>query len=304
MPLKDVMSPHVNDLAMRRACEELLYIDARSTPRTRSGRVRLDWATPKQQVLQAMLVTCLMSSSQAPHPVEHPGKRCLSGIQGYLNVILSRPDVLEVYTNTACRIASRLMPVRYNGGHIAGIPGLRFLNHTKRRVRLLHLPTGARLDLIESHVSSWFTVRDMRRTFQQETRWHDATKMERLWDRPDLTRDEEAHKELWALKPCTPLRSAIMTRAMSFWYKNDIYPDWMPPLPGTHYPRLVWDVDPEERQPKAAHIGALLTTSPIAIPGAAFHEHGADDGLLILGAGGVNLISADPIARVLRRGPS
>ncbi|MFM9632835.1 hypothetical protein [Streptomyces galilaeus] len=243
-----------------------------------------------------------MSSSQAPHPVEHPGKRCLSGIQGYLNMILSQPDVLEVYTNTACRIASRLMPVRYNGGHIAGIPGLRFMDHTKRRVRLLHLPTGARLDLIESHVSSWFTVRDMRRTFQQETRWHDDTQMERLWHRPDLTRDEEAHKELWALKPCTPLRSAIMTRAMPFWYKNDISPDWMPP--GTHYPRLVWDADPDERQPKAAHIGALLTTSPIAIPGAVFHEHGAHEGLLTLGGGSVSLTSADPIARVLGRGPS
>ncbi|WP_336114671.1 hypothetical protein [Streptomyces sp. PTD9-10] len=49
----------------------------------------------------------------------------------------------------------------------------------------------------------------MRRAFHQETQWHDDPQMQRLWDRPDLTREEEAHPELWALKPCTPLLSAI-----------------------------------------------------------------------------------------------
>ncbi|MGI5192107.1 hypothetical protein ACQEVY_00310 [Streptomyces sp. CA-288835] len=235
------MSPHTSDLALRRACEELLYIDARVTPRAGSGRVQLDWASPQQQAFQALLVTCLMSSARAPHLVEHPGKRCLSGIQGYLNAIISRPDGLEIYTNTACRVASRLMPVLYASGRVAGIPGLRFLSHNKRRLRLAHLPTGARVDLIDSHTSSWYTVRDMRRTFHLETQWHSQPGIQRLWDQDALTAHEAAYTDLWARRPCTPLRSAIMTRAMSLWYKSDIYPDWLAPLTGSTYPRLTWE---------------------------------------------------------------
>ncbi len=71
----------------------------------RSGRVHLDWAGPAQQCFQALLVTCLMSSSSAPHPLSTPQA------MPYLNAIISYPETLEIHTNTACRIASRLMPV-------------------------------------------------------------------------------------------------------------------------------------------------------------------------------------------------
>ncbi|MFD3840238.1 hypothetical protein ACFWWC_28895 [Streptomyces sp. NPDC058642] len=297
--LKDAMSPHTNDRVMARALEELLYIKPRMVPRTSSGRVRLDQAAPEQEVFQALLVKCLMSSSKATHPVEHPGRSCLSGIQGYLNAIVSRPDVLEIYTNTACRVASRLMPVLYDGHRVAGIPGLRFLNHSRRRVRLRHLPTGARIDLIDSHVSSWFTVRDMHRTFLQEVRWHDDPDMQRLWELPALAPEEERHADLWAPTPCTPLRSAIMVRAMSLWYKNDIYPDWVPPQHGTDCPGLTWDIS--EQEPGAAQIGSLLTASAIAIPAAVFHQRSAHDGLLELGDGRIRLSSGTVWDRVTQR---
>jgi hypothetical protein len=230
-----------------------------------------------------------MSSSGAPHPVEHPGKRCLSGIQGYLNAIISRPEGLEIHTNTACRIASRLMPVLYDGGRVAGLPGLRFLNHNKRRLRLVHLPTGARVDLIDSHTSSWYTVRDMRRMFHRETEWHNKPNIERLWDNDELTGEEDAHADLWAHRPCTPLRSAIMTRAMSLWYKSDIYPHWLPPGDGTAYPRLAWETS--GKRPGAAQIGELLTTSAVLVPGADFQAHSLHEGLITLDDGRIRLTS-------------
>ncbi|MFE4625787.1 hypothetical protein [Streptomyces mirabilis] len=254
--------------------------------------MNLDRAGPAQQCFQALLVTCLMSSSSAPHPLEHPGKRCFSSVHGYLNAIISHPETLEIHTNTACRIASRLMPVLYNGGRVAGIPGLRFLGHNNRRLRLEHLPTGARLDLVDSTISSWYTSRDMRRTFHQETQWHHKPETEPLWDSSDLTGVEGDHEDLWAPRPCTALRSSIMTRAMSLWYKSDIYPNWMPPITGSAHPRLIWEND--GKRPDAVQIGALLTASPIAIPGAVFQAHGSNNGLLTLENAAIRLISTDP----------
>lgn len=286
------MSPHTTDRALRRACEELLYISPRKAPRTRSGKVQLDSAGLAQQCFQALLVTCLMSSSSAPHPLEHPRKRCFSGVHGYLNAIISHPETLEIHTNTACRIASRLMPVLYDSGRVAGIPGLRFLSHNNRRLRLAHLPTGARLDLVDSTISSWYTSRDMRRTLHAETRWHHKPNTEPLWDSRELTDVEEVHADLWARRPCTALRSSIMTRAMSLWYKSDIYPAWMPPLAGSAHPRLIWEND--DKRPGASQIGALLTTSPIAIRGAVFQAHDSDGGLLTLEGAAVRLTSTDP----------
>lgn len=284
------VSPHTNDAACRRACEELLYINPRQLPKTPSGRVQLDWAAPSQQNFQAMLVTCLMSSARTPHPVEHPEKRCLPGIQGYLNTVISREHALEIYTNTACRIASRLMPVLYGGTRVAGVPGLRFLSRNRRRVRLVHLPTGARLDLIESHVSHWYRERDMRRTFHAETRWHDNAGIERLWDREEVTGEELAHAGLWARRACTPLRSAIMTRTMALWYKAGIYPTWMPPRTSSAHPVLAWARD--DGDPNAEEIGLLLSSSAVAIPGAAFQADNANQGLLTLNGGSIQLSSA------------
>lgn len=61
--------------------------------------------------------------------------------------------------------------------------------------------------------------------FHRETAWHNEPAIDRLWDKEELTGEEAAHEQMWAHRPCTPLRSAILTRAMSLWYKSDIYPD-------------------------------------------------------------------------------
>lgn len=283
------MSPHLSDRAQRLACEELLYIDARQVPRTPSGRVQLDWAEPAQQAFQALLVSCLMNTSP-DHPLEHPERRCLSSVVAYLNVIISRPGVLEFHVNTACRVASRLMPVVYNGGCVAGIPGLRFMGVTRRRVQLLHLPTGARLDLIDSRISCWYNVRDMRRSFLSETDWHQEDGFQPLWHLDHLSDEEEAHARWWARQACTPLRSAILTRGMALWYESSIQPTWKIPLPGSRTPRLEWRCGPDHHN--AAQIAELLTApSPIAIPGATFHVDTAHNCLLALGESHVQLAS-------------
>ncbi|MET9694328.1 hypothetical protein ABZY81_38915 [Streptomyces sp. NPDC006514] len=285
------MSPHSSDLLLRRACAQYLYLRQRAIPRTASGTIQLDWAGSQQQDFQAMLVTCLMSTSDTPHAFEHPKKSCISSASGYFNAIASRAEGLEILTNTACRIASRLMPVLYDQDRIAGVPGLRFLSHTSHRVRLVHLPTGARLDLIDSSPSKDRTRRDMRREFLRETKWHDQPHIERLWDKVDLTAAEDAHKHHWARRTCTPLRSALLVRAMPIWYKFDLYPTLLPPAPGQQHYQLVWDTD--AHHPDADQVGELLSQSPIRIPHAHYQPFTPDTGLLTLKDSGL-LLTAVP----------
>lgn len=84
-----------------------------------------------------------------------------------------------------------------------------------RRLRLRHLPTGARIDLVDSHGQR--RRRDFGRVLASETRWHDEPDVEPLWRQPSLTEAEAAHTRRWAPTPCTPLRSALMLRAMALW---------------------------------------------------------------------------------------
>ncbi|MFF8430461.1 hypothetical protein ACF07Y_35995 [Streptomyces sp. NPDC016566] len=63
----------------------------------------------------------------------------------------------------------------------------------------------------------------------------------------------------------------------------------------------MWHTDADAKQPGAAQVGSLLTTSPIAIPGAVYQERDADEGLLVLGTSSVQLTSTDPTARAVRR---
>ncbi|WP_331741305.1 hypothetical protein OG760_37220 (plasmid) [Streptomyces sp. NBC_00963] len=284
------MSPHTNDRELRHAAREFLYIDSRMAPRTASGRIRLDSADAMQENFQALFVTCLMSSARLRHPVEHPETPCLPGIQGYLNCIISRPEALEIHTNTAARIASRIMPVLYSGQRVSGIPGLRLIDHNRRRLRLIHRPTGARLDLIESSCGDWMTTKEMRVLLNRETGWHLRDGREPLWRQDKVTAMEEPFAELWARRACTPLRSAIMTRAMSIWYKSDIYPAWTWPQPGQPHPCLGWDIS--KGSPNAEEIGHLLTKSAIRIPHARYEAASRNSGLLILGDGTVQLLSA------------
>ncbi|MFJ6785295.1 hypothetical protein [Streptomyces yangpuensis] len=281
------MSPHSNDLLLRRACANYLYIRQRAIPRTASGSIQLDWAGSQQQDFQAMLVTCLMSTSDTPHALEHPKKTCIASASGYFNAIMSRPEVLEILTNTACRIASRLMPVLYDQSRIAGIPVLRLLNVTSHRVRLIHLPTSARLDLIDSSPSRDRTRRDMRRDFLRETQWHAQPHIEPLWEKAGLTAAEEAQKHHWARQTCTPLRSALLVRSMPIWYKFDLYPTLLAPTRGQQHYQLVWEAD--AYHPGADQVGELLTQSPVRIPRARYQPLTAEAGLLTLDDSGLVL---------------
>lgn len=84
-------------------------------------------------------------------------------MSSYFNQLAMRPDRLEIRTNTACRITSRLLPLHHpEHATVSGIPGLRLLDMNSRRVRLVHLPTGGRLDLIDSSSSRWWKTRDMK----------------------------------------------------------------------------------------------------------------------------------------------
>ncbi|MEU3620330.1 hypothetical protein ABZ725_49935 [Streptomyces sp. NPDC006872] len=123
-----------------------------------------------QLAFQALLPECLMSTRNRPHPLEQPEKSAMAGISGYLNSICHRPGYLEIHTNSACRVASRLLPFRHDDHGVCGIPGLRPTDLTRQRVRLIHLPTRARLDLVDSHRGH--DSRPMHMLMRQETDWH------------------------------------------------------------------------------------------------------------------------------------
>ncbi|MFD5627128.1 hypothetical protein [Streptomyces sp. NPDC127072] len=285
------MSPHKNDRALRKVLENYLYVDQRAIERDDVGRPVLDSAEPRQQVFQAMLATCLMSNSSARHPFDSLPGVCLSGVCSYANAIVSRPAQLDVHTNTACRIASKLMPLLHGEGQVSGIPGLRLEDLNKRRLRFVHLPTGGRLDLIDSHASKGRTRRDFRQRLRGETRWHtDPEVTEILWTRTEISHEEAALAAHWEARPCAPLRSALMTRAMLLWYKLGIRPAWSEPTPGRKWPRLTWQAKRE--QTDASHVADVLTRSPARIPGAVYEPHGVSAGLLVLNDAAVLLKSS------------
>ncbi|MFK0132447.1 hypothetical protein ACIQRZ_19095 [Streptomyces rubiginosohelvolus] len=156
----------------------------------------------------------------------------------YFNRLAMRPDRLEIRTNTACRIASRLLPLHHpEHAAISGIPGLRVLGMNSRRVQLVHLPTGGRLDLIDSRSSSGWRTRDTKSEFSYETSWHDEAGR-RLWTNDVLSPQEAACTELWSPRPWTALHSSLLMRAIPLWNTYRITPAWKQPRPGEPFPTL------------------------------------------------------------------
>lgn len=147
-------------------------MDERALETTATGHPRLDNSGPDQQRFQALLATCLMSSDTSRHPFDSPRAGKLVGLYSYMNAIVSRPGQLDIHTNTACRVASRLLPILHDGQRLTGIPGLRVLGNNDRRLRLVHLPTGGRVDLIDSGASNGSRKRDFRRQLVRDTQWH------------------------------------------------------------------------------------------------------------------------------------
>lgn len=210
----------------------------------------------------------------------------MASISGYLNVICHQPRHLEIHTNTAYRIASRLLPFRHENQVVCGIPGLRLINFTDGRVRLIHIPTGARLDLVDWH--RWQNKRMASMLFKQETGWHESEGRSPLWLGQDLTDEEAAHHAHWEYTPSTPLRSALLMRSMPLWYRFDLVPAWVSGQ-GALPDRLVWDA-----HPKTGHdqVVELLTRSAARIPGAHYRAKTPTSGTLELSDNGAELISS------------
>ncbi|WUW24232.1 hypothetical protein OG521_27100 [Streptomyces sp. NBC_01463] len=277
--------PHTNDKRTRKQIGHLLYLPETGPLQMAGNRPALDPTDRGQLAFQALLFECLMSSREYPHPLEQPRKSAMASISGYLNCICHRPGHLEIHTNTACRIASRLLPFRHEDHGLCGIPGLRLIDFTCRRVRLIHLPTRARLDLVDSHRWQGKDVAQM--VFRQETSWHEDNGRSPLWRQPHLTDEETAHHDCWTYTSSTPLRSALLMRSMPLSYRFDLTPAWITGN-ATRPDRLTWDSHPDTDHSQVAD---LLTRSEARIPGARYHPKTPYSGTLELGTASAHLIS-------------
>jgi hypothetical protein len=277
--------PHTTDKRIRNEVGRLLYLPETGSLPMACKRPALDPTDRGQLAFQALLFECLMSSREHPHALEQPGRTAMASISGYLNSICHRPGHLEIHTNTACRIASRLLPFHHEDHGLCGIPGLRLINFTCRRVRLIHLPTKARLDLVDSHRWQGKDIAQM--VFRQETSWHESDGRSPLWRQSHLTDEEAAHHECWTYTSSTPLRSALLMRAMPLWYRFDLTPAWITGHP-TRPDRLTWDSHPDTDH---SQVVDLLTRSEARIPEARYHQKTLSSGILEVGAGSAQLIS-------------
>ncbi|KAB2587581.1 hypothetical protein [Streptomyces arboris] len=282
--------PHVHDKALRAAVWEYLNIPPREQDRTTAGVPLIDTEDSDQQAFHGLLVTCLVSTHRDPNPLGGPESSKLSSLFSYFNRMAMRPDRLEIRTNTACRIASRLLPLHHpEHAAISGIPGLRVLDVSSRRVLLIHLPTAARLDLIDSRSSPRWSTKDMQSELSHETSWHDKNGSRRLWAADGLSPQEAACTDLWAPRPCTPLRSALLMRAIPLWHEFGIQPAWRQPRPGEPFPTLFWENDEEEAD--VVKVAWLLTESPVKILETAYESDGPQTGRLRLGDAQIRLHS-------------
>ncbi|QPP05202.1 hypothetical protein G4Z16_01035 [Streptomyces bathyalis] len=261
----------------------LLALRRAEIPRTSNGLPALDEAAPHQQCFQATLLTCLLSNDDHRHEWEHPTRPAMASVSCYLNRIVPHRDRVELVTNTACRVASRMLPLLHWDSQISGIPGLRLLEISRRRLRLCHVPTGARLDLVDSSNSA--SRRDMSEDLRYETQWHTKDDGEPLWRQDTLSSLEGAHEQRWATTPWTGLRSSVLVRMMALVW--DFQPVWSPAPPGGRYERLTF-MGPES--PHSA--GELLTSSAARIPDTAYQARGEHEGVLTQGDVGLVLTRA------------
>ncbi|MGW9454321.1 hypothetical protein [Streptomyces sp. NPDC055632] len=274
--------PHTTDKRTSKELAHLLYL---GRLQAKDGRSALDPTDRGQLAFQALLFECLMSTREHPHPLEQPRKTAMASINGYLNVICHQESHLEIHTNTAFRIAGRLLPFLHEDHGVCGIPGLRLIDFTCRRVRLIHVPTGGRLDLVDSH--RWNGKDIARMVFRQETSWHQNDGRTPLWPHNGLTDEEGAHHACWAFTASTPLRSALLMRSMPLWYRFDLSPAWVTGHP-TRSDRLIWDAHSDTDHDRVVE---LLTRSEARIPGARYREKTPSSGTLELGSASAQLIS-------------
>ncbi|WP_331725880.1 hypothetical protein [Streptomyces sp. NBC_00470] len=274
------MSPHTHDRARRNLLLTQLNADSRAVLRDGRGRISIDnAASGAQHAFQAMLGTFLLSTLQDPHVLQAPIGASMSSTSAYVNTVVSHPGRLDIHTNTACRVASRFLPLLTEAHGPHGIPGLRLDGIGSRRLRFVHLPTGGRLDLIDSRSSPTDRRRDFAEHFRRTTRWHLEPRYTPLWRLAELHPSEALLERHWQPKPCMLLRSALVTRAALLWGELDIRPSWTEQAL-RHLPELAWDSS--NGRPGAHEVGAALTQAPSRILGACYEAVTAHSGLLSL----------------------
>ncbi len=274
--------PYVRDKAHRAASRHLLGLSHNDLHPVldRGGRIVLDTADQGQQAFQAMLHTCLFSRDRE-HPLDRMEGRSFPDLLLYFGGLSSRPDRLVLRLSCAARIARFLLPTQRTNDdgtiELTGLPGLRLESVGKRCLVLRHLPTGSCLELLDTsgHLRRW-DLALLDEPFERQL----------LKNAPLLTPTETNLAHYWTPVACTPLRSALLTRAYLWWscwgHEGTTTSAHRPD--GRYCVRWANGRTTDE-------IGELLTDSPIAITGSTYTPPAArgDRGVLRLDDGLVEL---------------
>jgi hypothetical protein len=151
---------------------------------------------------------------------------------------------------------------------------LRLIGFGKKRLRLHHVQTGARLDLVDSH--SHETRRDMGRDFAHETEWHTEEDHRPVWTQDELTVEEKAYEQHVLPTTTTVLRSSLLVRVIPLFWDHRL--TWTP----APHPRA-YEVLTLSGQETVQAAAEFLTASEARIPGAAYKPWSDDEGVLALG---------------------
>lgn len=275
--------PYTSDKARRAQCRQLLDLSAHDLKPLldSAGRLHLDTPDPSQQIFQAMLQLCLFSRHRE-HPFDRMGGRTFPELLLYYSAVLPRPDRLVLRLSCAARVALYVLPrlttASDKPAELAGIPGLRLEEVSHRSLLMRHLPTDGLLEFQDRRgpLDGW----DMR-LLNDTNQGHQLLKGVR-----HVTPGEEAFAHYWDPTPCTALRSALITRGNLWWsaFEHGTVTEYSR-HPGGQY-RIRW-----ENGRLMDELGALLTRSAVAIPGATYTPAACrgDAGLLRLAGAMIEL---------------
>jgi len=200
----------------------------------------------------------------------------LRSVFRYLTSIIDCGDRLMMRTRSSGRVAARLLPSLYPGDVAAGVPGLRVHEVTPRTLQLAHLPTGGRLDMVGSYTHS-ATAAGQREHLADELELAAHEGDVSLHSLEHVHPSEANHLHLAPAPTWARLLSAVLARAIALWWKYGIEPAWSPPS------TLAWRPGPG-RAGSVDEVGALLTSSVLGVPNAAYTRTGTSQGVLVLGA--------------------
>lgn len=146
--------PHVSDKAVLRTVGSELGIPARLLRRQAGDkRLDLDVQSRGQREFNALLFRCL-STPRKLNPWDWAIGRSFLDLQSYISWAAAVTDRYIISAAAPGRVAAYLLPFTRGGEDtehcIAGIPGLRLLSATDGTVLLEHLPTGGKLEIVDS----------------------------------------------------------------------------------------------------------------------------------------------------------